>query len=98
MDKLLKRLKEFQNNNNVPPRNGLFFDIAKNRLYLMEFELPIAHIDIEILRAIENMGDYAKKKTILDQPEPLRTMLADVFYSGWEFNQYLRTGIRTRAY
>ena len=94
---LNERLKQLSNDN-LKPINGLWYDIYEQRLKLIDNEICVAFLNYEILEDFSTFSEDFKKKWITESIEPFRTMLADVFYSGWEFNQYLRTGISTRAY
>ena len=94
---LNERLKEL-NNNNLEPTNGLWYDLYEQRLKLIDNKECVAFLDYEVLENFNTLSEDFKKNWITETRETFRTIFADVFYSGWEFNQYLRTGNYTRAY
>lgn len=92
---VLNRLEDFKYPSR--PKTGLWFNDKQYRLQAEYHSTePICWITVEALVHYGKLSEEDLKRLIVGSVEPMRTVLADFFFSGWEINYYLKVGCRPR--
>jgi hypothetical protein len=74
---------------------GTFFNPKQFRIEYRMGGQVAAWVDIEALHDLAKMTEIKLKGLILGTPDYKATLLADFFFSGWQFYLYGQTGKRT---
>ena len=86
-----KRCLEFSNGGKMPLR-GVWFNQKQYRLEVVSYRPEQFWVSLDSLFQLGEMNDETRKGAIAFYLEPLRTMLLDFFYLGWDLNYYIKKG------